>query len=90
MRPGFGLALSTFAAVDKKTPISEKRYVLEHCEFPTASQIETCAALGVAPTTSTNFIWGKGEEVYRQRLGEDYAANAIPMRDWLDAGVPVA
>jgi hypothetical protein len=44
----------------------------------------------VAPTTSTNFIWGKGEEVYRERLGESTAASAIPLRDWLDGGVPVA
>jgi len=89
-RGSIELALNTFAAVNEKTPIKDKRYVLEHCEFPTSSQIAKCAALGVAPTTSTNFIWGKGEEVYQQRLGANYANHAIPMRDWLDAGVPVA
>ncbi len=59
-------------------------------EFPTRTQIATCARLGIAPTTSTNFIWGKGDEVYRQRLGADYAERAIPLRDWLDGGVAIA
>ncbi len=89
-RGSIELALASFDAVNNETPIAHRRYVLEHCEFPTASQIATCARLGVAPTTSTNFIWGKGAEVYQQRLGDDYAAHAIPLRDWLEAGVPVS
>lgn len=89
-RGSIQLALDTFAAIDAVTPIRDKRYVLEHCEFPTKAQIATCARLGVAPTTSTNFIYGKGEEVYRRRLGERCAAVAIPLRDWFDGGVPVA
>ena len=72
------------------TPIRDKRYVLEHCEFPTRAQIAECKRLGVAPTTSTNFVWGKGEEVYRQRLGASYVDEAIPLRDWLDGGVPIS
>ncbi len=89
-RGSIELALATFTAIDAHTPIKAKRYVLEHCEFPTSAQIATCARLGVAPTTSTNFIWGKGEEVYRQRLGADYAEHAIPLREWLDGGVAIA
>lgn len=89
-RGSIGIALAAFAAVDAVTPIKDKRYVLEHCEFPTLAQIAECARLGVAPTTSTNFIWGKGEEVYRQRLGAEYAERAIPLRDWFEGGVPVA
>jgi predicted amidohydrolase YtcJ len=89
-RGSIALALATFAAIDSVTPIAHKRWVLEHCEFPTPAQIALCKRLGVAPTTSSNFLWGKGEEVYRRRLGEETAAVAIPLRDWLDAGVPVA
>ncbi|MGR8948126.1 MAG: amidohydrolase [Gammaproteobacteria bacterium] len=89
-RGSIEIALSAFERVNEKTPIKNKRYVLEHCEFPTREQIARCAELGVAPTTSTNFIWGKGEEVYRERLGEDYCAVAIPLRDWIDGGVPIA
>jgi len=89
-RGSIGLALKAFDEIDRDMPIRDKRYVLEHCEFPTREQIAECKRLGVAPTTSTNFIWGKGEEVYRQRLGAAYADKAIPMRDWLDGGVPIS
>ncbi|MGH8597404.1 MAG: amidohydrolase family protein, partial [Gammaproteobacteria bacterium] len=89
-RGSIGIALDAFAEIDRETPIKTKRFVLEHCEFPTREQMKVCATLGIAPTTSTNFIWGKGEEVYRQRLGPAYADRAIPLRDWLDAGVPIA
>ena len=89
-RGSIGIALQAFETVDRKTPIHDKRYVLEHCEFPTPEQVATCARLGVAPTTSTNFVWGKGAEVYTARLGESLAAESIPLRRWLDGGVPIA
>jgi len=89
-RGSIGIALDAFRAVDAVYPIADKRYVLEHCEFPTVEHIAECARLGVAPTTSTNFIWGKGAEVYRERLGAEYCAEAIPLRHWLDAGVPIS
>jgi len=89
-RGSIGIALKAFDEIDRETPIRDKRYVLEHCEFPTKAQIADCARLGIAPTTSTNFVWGKGTEVYLQRLGASYADRAIPLRDWLDGGVPIA
>jgi predicted amidohydrolase YtcJ len=89
-RGSIALALKAFAEIDRDSPIRDQRYVLEHCEFPTVAQITECARLGIAPTTSTNFIWGKGEEVYNARLGPAYAERAIPLRDWLDGGVPIA
>ncbi|MGE3773643.1 MAG: amidohydrolase [Gammaproteobacteria bacterium] len=89
-RGSIGIALKAFDEIDRDTPIRDRRYVLEHCEFPTREQIAECRRLGIAPTTSTNFLWGKGEEVYRRRLGAAYADCAIPMRDWLDGGVPIA
>ncbi|MCP5201155.1 MAG: amidohydrolase [Gammaproteobacteria bacterium] len=89
-RGSIGIALDAFERIDQRTPIRDKRYVLEHCEFPTREQIARCARLGVAATTSTNFVWGKGAEVYRERLGADDCAVAIPLRDWLDGGVPIS
>ncbi len=89
-RGSIEIALSAFAEIDRTMPIKDKRYVLEHCEFPTTAQIAECKRLGVAPTTSTNFVWGKGTEVYQQRLGAEYAEHAIPLREWLDGGVPVS
>ncbi|MEK6438972.1 amidohydrolase [Pseudonocardia sp. T1-2H] len=81
--------LDTMAKLDREAPIADRRFILEHCEFPTREQIAECKRLGIVPTTATNFIWGKGAEVYLDRLGKEYAENAIPLRWWLDAGVPV-
>lgn len=88
-RGSIEIALAALRDVNAADSIRDRRFVIEHCEFPTPAQISLCAELGVIPTTSTNFIWGKGEEVYRERLGDDVAAMAIPLRAWLDAGVPV-
>jgi predicted amidohydrolase YtcJ len=89
-RGSIGIALAAMDEVDKLRPINDLRFVIEHVEFPTRQQILECKRLGIVPTTATNFIWGKGAEVYVDRLGEKYAAEAIPLRAWLDAGVPVA
>ncbi|GEL17203.1 amidohydrolase [Pseudonocardia asaccharolytica] len=88
-RGAIQIFLDTMAELDRETPIADRRFILEHCEFPTREQIAECKRLGIIPTTATNFIWGKGDEVYLDRLGPDYAENAIPLRWWLDAGVPV-
>ena len=88
-RGSIEITLDALKAADAERSIRDRRFVIEHCEFPTPEQIQMCAELGVIPTTSTNFIWGKGAEVYEGRLGADYAERAIPLREWLDAGVPV-
>jgi predicted amidohydrolase YtcJ len=89
-RGSIAIALAAMREANAVRPINDLRFVLEHVEFPTLEQIADCKQLGIAPTTATNFIWGKGAEVYLGRLGEKYAAQAIPLRWWLDAGVPVA
>jgi hypothetical protein len=89
-RGSIAIALRALGTVDEDTPIRGNRCVLEHVEFPTAEQIVECRRLGLIPTTATNFIWGKGAEVYQARLGAEYARQAIPLRTWLDAGVPVS
>ena len=88
-RGSIALALETLAEIDREVPLADRRTILEHCEFPTREQIRECKRLGVIPTTTTNFLWGKGDEVFLDRLGPDYAENAIPNRWWLDAGVDV-
>ncbi|MGW4029337.1 amidohydrolase [Streptomyces sp. NPDC004838] len=84
------IVLDAFDAADKEFPIADRRFVLEHCEFPSQAQMAEFKRLGVVPTTTTNFLWGKVDEVFIGRLGGgDFAENAIPLRWWLDAGLPV-
>ena len=88
-RGSIDLALSTLEEINETTPIVDRRTVLVHCEFPTQEQIARAGRLGIVPTTTTNFLWGKGSDVYLERLGREYSENCIPFRWWLDAGVPV-
>ena len=81
--------LGIFAEIDREIPIRDKRFVIEHCQFPSAENMKLCRELGVIPTSTTNFLWNYGS-VYLRSFGEKLAADAIPFRNWLDAGVPVA
>src|SRR6201992_760709 len=48
-----------------------------------------CKRLGVVATTTANFLWNY-DTVYLRCFGEEMSANAVPLRDWLDAGVMIA
>jgi predicted amidohydrolase YtcJ len=81
--------LSMFETIDREIPIGGKRWVIEHCQFPSAGNMATCRRLGVVATTTTNFLWNY-DSVYLRCFGEQMSANAIPLRDWLDAGVIIS
>jgi predicted amidohydrolase YtcJ len=81
--------LRTYEEVDREIPIGGRRWTIQHCQFPSAHNMDVCRRLGVLPTTTTNFLWMYGS-VYRKSFGEQLAQQAIPFRSWLDAGVPVA
>ena len=40
-------------------------------------------------TTTTNFLWNY-DTVYLRCFGDKMSANAVPLRDWLDAGVMIS
>jgi predicted amidohydrolase YtcJ len=88
-RGAIDIVLDALSELDREIPLGDRRWVLEHAEFATEAQIAECRRLGIVPTTTTNFIWGKGAEVFIDRMGPDFADNAVPLRWWLDAGVPV-
>jgi predicted amidohydrolase YtcJ len=81
--------LRTYEEVDREIPINGRRWTIQHCQFPSAGNMDACRRLGVLPTTTTNFLWMYGS-VYKQAFGEQLAQEAIPFRSWLDAGIPVA
>jgi predicted amidohydrolase YtcJ len=53
-------------------------------------QIDKCKELGLTVTNCTNFLWGKGVEVFEDRMGKDAPYRVLPLRKWLDSGVLVA
>jgi predicted amidohydrolase YtcJ len=87
---GIETVLDAYETVNREVPIRDQRWVIEHCQFPSARAMEQCQRLGVVPTTCTNFLWGQGSTGYYRYYGRERAQEAIPLRRWLDAGVPVA
>lgn len=86
----FDLALQVYDEVNKKFPIRDKRWVVEHCIVAHQDQMDKCKELGLTVTNCTNFLWGKGIEVFEERMGEETPYQVLPLRKWLDSGVPVA
>jgi predicted amidohydrolase YtcJ len=82
--------LDAYEAVDREISIRDARWVIEHCQFPSARNLEQCQRLGVVPTTCTNFLWGQTSTGYYRFFGRELAQEAVPLRRWLDAGLPIA
>jgi predicted amidohydrolase YtcJ len=80
--------LAMYEEIDREIPIRGKRWVIEHCQFPSPENMATCRRLGVIPTSTTNFLWLYGS-VYVRSFGRELAQDAIPFKPWLDAGIPV-
>ena len=81
--------LAIYEEIDREIPVLGKRWTIQHCQFPSRGNIDTCCRLGVVPTTTTNFIWLYGS-IYERSFGPEMANDAIPFKAWMDAGVPVA
>ncbi len=81
--------LAMFETIDREIPILGKRWVIEHCQFPSPANLDVCRRLGVVATTTVNFLWNY-DGVYLKCFGETMAADAVPLRDWIDGGVMVS
>jgi len=79
-------ALSAYEAVDREVPIRERRWVLVHVNQAAPDQLRRMKALGVAVTATPGFLYLADDRYGLDRLG----ARGVPLRDLLDAGVPVA
>jgi len=86
----FDLALQVYDEVNREIPIRDKRWVVEHCIVAHSDQMDRCRELGLTVTTCTNFLWGKGIEVFEERMGKEVFDQVLPLRRWLDSGVQVA
>lgn len=82
------IVLGVFDRINKEIPITDRRFVIEHCQFPSEQNMKDAARLGVIPTTVTNFLWGQGN-AYIKFYGRELANQAIPLKSWLRHGVPV-
>ncbi len=80
--------LALYEEIDREVPLRDRRWVIEHCQFPSPANMAACRRLGVIPTSTTNFLWLYGS-VYTRCYGRRLTLDAVPFKAWLDAGVPV-
>lgn len=79
--------LAIYEEINREIPIKGKRWVIEHCQFPSRENMNLCRELGVTPTSTTNFLWLYGS-IYAKSFGLELTRNAIPFKEWIDAGIP--
>lgn len=79
-------ALSAYEAIDREVRIRDRRWVVIHVNQATPDQLRRMKDLGVMATVTPGFLYLAGDRYGLDALGE----KAIPIRDLLDAEIPVA
>ncbi|TWS94269.1 amidohydrolase [Reyranella sp. CPCC 100927] len=88
-RAAIETTLGIFESIHQQSSIRDRRFAIEHCQFPTRDQMRRAHAMGVVPTTASTFLWVYGQ-TYLAAFGPDLSAEAIPFRSWFDSGLPIA
>jgi predicted amidohydrolase YtcJ len=77
------VALDAYEALDKKSPIAGKRFILIHASLIQRDQMERAKKLGVRTDVQNIFMWDKAATVERF-LGRETADRAVPTRTLID------
>jgi predicted amidohydrolase YtcJ len=78
-----------YAAAQEASPRPHLRHRVHHAYFPTPVALELMARHRIAAVVSNPFLHALAES-FVLSLGEERAARVMPMRTYLDAGVPLA
>jgi predicted amidohydrolase YtcJ len=78
-----------FAAAQRENPKPWLRHRVHHAYFPTPAALEAMAEAGISAVVSSPFLTNLGEG-FVNSVGPDRASRAMPMRTYLNAGVPLA
>lgn len=82
--------LDLYEKVNRRAPMVEQRWIIEHVGIFDGDEIQRLRDLGVVLQAYSNrWIYQEGEQ-HRARLGEDGASKVLPMRALIDAGVHVS
>jgi predicted amidohydrolase YtcJ len=82
--------LDLFEAVDKRAPIGDQRWLIEHVGMFSRDEVRRIADLGlVLQAYSTKWIEQDGEGL-RAKDGAEGGERILPMRDLIDAGIHVS
>jgi predicted amidohydrolase YtcJ len=78
-----------FAAAQRENPKPWLRHRVHHAYFPTSAALQAMAVAGIPAVVSSPFLTNLGEG-FVNSVGPERASRAMPMRTYLDAGVPLA
>lgn len=82
--------LDLYEAINRRTPITEQRWMIEHIGRFSRDEIARIRDLGlVLQAYSSKWIAQDGEKL-RDELGEEEVGSILPLRDLVDAGVHVS
>ena len=83
------VVVEAYAAAQAANPQPRLRHRVHHAYFPTERALTAMAAHGIPAVVSSAFIANLGEG-FVNSVGPERAARAMPMRTYLEAGVPLA
>ena len=82
------MLIQSYEEILKDHPREDHRHRIEHAGYPTPSQLERIARLGIIPISQPHYIYANGAG-FLSSLGEERAAGLIPLRSELDLGMPI-
>ena len=78
-----------FADAQRENPKPWLRHRVHHAYFPTPAALQAMAEAGIPAVVSSPFLTNLGEG-FVNSVGPERASRAMPMRTYLNAGVPLA
>jgi len=82
------LYLDAFESVNKRIPITNKRFVLQHLGYVTESHQTRIKRLGIVPTLiPSSILWMSGSEMIKG-VSADKLTRFIPLKSFVEKGIP--
>jgi len=86
---GMDICLDAFEKASPSSSPAKRRHRLEHANFPTQKNLDRMQKLGIIASVQPSWVHLFGDGLRRQ-MGEEIANRTIPIKSYLDRGIPVA
>lgn len=83
------VTVAAYAAAQEANPKPWLRHRVHHAYLPTERTLEIMAQFRIPAVVSDPFLWSLGES-YIRSLGMERASRMMPMRTYLERGIPLA
>jgi hypothetical protein len=86
---GMDICLDAFEKSSPSNSPTKRRHRLEHANFPTQRNLDRMQKLGIIASVQPSWVHLFGDGLRRQ-MGEEIANRTIPIKSFLNRGIPVA